>query len=131
MGHPVNGLVEICVVTAGKYNVQALPAEFEGDILEIGPSSGFHDLPADEGRTSKGNLLNAMVLADGLTDSRPVSDDEVEDTRRDAGFAEHIGRHESGQGSQFGGLHDDGVSSAESGVNLPGPHQNCAGKGIK
>ena len=128
VGRPVNGLVEICIV---KDDVRALPAEFEGDILEVGPGSGLHDLPAYEGRTSKCNLLNAVVLADGLSDGRPVSDNEVEDTRRDAGFAEHVGRHESGQGSQLGGLHDNGVSGSESGANLPGPHQDCEGKYIR
>ena len=77
------------------------------------------------------NLLNTVVLADGLADGQPVSDNEVEDTRREAGFTEHVGHHESGQGSQLGGLHDDGVSGCESGANLPGPHQDCESKGIR
>lgn len=126
MSRPVDRLVEVCVV---ENDIRALSTELKGDVLEVTLSGGLHDLPADEGRTSERNLLDTTVLADGLTDGVPVSDDKVKDTRGETNFVHHRSGHESGQRSQFGGLHHDGISGSEGGADLPGPHQDCKGGG--
>ena len=71
------------------------------------------------------------MLANRLTDGIPVSDNEVKDTRGEANLAHHISDYESSQGSQFGGLHHDGVSGSESGADLPAHHQNCGHKHVR
>ena len=128
VGRPVNGLLEICIV---EDDVRALSAKLKGDVLEVTLGCGLHDLPADEGRTSECDLLDATVFADRLTDSVSISDNEVEDTGREASFADHVSGHESGQGSQLGGLHDDGVSGGESRTDFPAPHQDCEHEDIR
>ena len=121
MSCPTNGLVEICVV---EDDVRALSAKLKGNILEVALRSGLHDLPANDGRASERDLLDAVVLADCLTDGVSVSDNKVEDTRGEAGFADHVSGHESSQGCHLGGLHDDSVPGCEGGANLPGKHQD-------
>jgi hypothetical protein len=128
MSCPVDGLVEVCIV---EDNGRTLSTELKGDILEVALGSSLHDLPADEGRASEGNLFDTRVLGDGLTDGRSVPNNEVEDTRGEASFANHIGGDESGQRGQFGGLHDDGVSGGESGADLPAQHHDCENTDIR
>jgi len=124
MSCPVDSLIEICVV---EYNVWALSTKLKGDILEVALGGGLHDLSADEGRTGEGNLVDTMVLGDGLTNSISVSNNKVEDTRREASFTDHVGDHEGGQRSHLGGFHDDDISGGESRADLPAPHQNYGG----
>ena len=121
MSCPLDGLVEIRIV---EDDGRALSTQLKGNILQVALGSGLHDFPADEGRTSERDLFDTAVLADGLTDSISISDNEVEDTRRETDFTDHVGDHESGQGSQFGGLHDDDVSGSERGADLPAQHQD-------
>jgi len=122
---PTNGLLEVGIV---KDDVRALSTQFECDILEVALGGGLHNLPADEGRTGERDLLDPVVPADGLTDGVSVSDNEVEDARGEADFADHVSGHERGQRGQLGGLHDDCVSGGESGTDLPAEHQDWEGK---
>jgi hypothetical protein len=121
MGRPIHCLVKICIV---EDNVWALSTEFKGDVLEVAPSRGLHDLSASEGRTGEGDFIDMGVLADRLTNGVPIADNEVKHTRGETSFVDHLSGHESGQGSKFGGLHDDRVSGGESGADLPAPHQD-------
>ena len=125
MSCPVNRLLEICIV---KDNVRALSTEFKSDVLEVALGSSFHNLSANDGRASEGDLIDTIVLADGLTSDWPVSNDEVKDTRGEANFIDHVSDHESGQRGKLGGLHDNGVSGSKSGANLPAQHQDCEDK---
>jgi len=127
MSCPVNGLLEIRIV---EDDVRALSTQLEGNVLEVALGGGLHNLPANEGRTGECDLLDTVVLADGLTDGVSVSDNEVEDTRGEANFTGHVGDHESSQGSQLGGLHNDDVSGSESGADLPAQHQDWGNKYI-
>ena len=122
MNCPFDGLLEVCVV---EDNDWTFSAELKRDILEVTFGGSLHDLPTDEGRTREGNLFYTMVLADGLTDGMSIPDNEIEDTRGETNFANHVGSDESGQGGQLGGLHDDCVSGGESGADLPAHHQDC------
>ena len=116
MGSPVNGLVEIRVV---EDDIRALSTEFKCDILEIALGRSLHDLPAGDGRTGEGDLLNMRMVADCLTNGIPISNDEVEDASREPNFTNHLRYHESGQRGELGRLHDDSVSGRESGADLP------------
>ena len=122
MCSPVNGLVEVCIV---EDDSRTLSAELESDVLEVAPGRCLHNFPADEGRACEGDLLDVRVPTNRLTDSRSISIDEIEDTGGEASFTNHVGGHESGQRSELRGLHDDDVSSGESGANLPAQHQDC------
>ena len=128
MSCPVDGLIEVRVV---EDDGRTLSTELEGNVLEVALGGGLHDLPADEGRASEGNLFDTRVLGDGLADGRSVPNNEVEDTRGEASFANHICSDEGGQGGQLGGLHDDGVSSGKSGADLPAQHHDCENIDIK
>lgn len=121
MGCPINRLVNLCIV---EDDVWALSAEFKSYVLEIALGGSLHNLPPDEGRASESDFFDMHVLANRLTSGVPISDDEVEYTRGEASLVEHLSRHESGQGSELGRLHDDSVSGGESRADLPTPHQN-------
>ena len=64
------------------------------------------------------------MLADRPTDSVSISHNQVVDARGEASLVDHLSRHESGQWSELGGLHDDGVSGGKSRADLEAPHQN-------
>lgn len=122
MSGPVNRLIEIRI---SKDDSRTLPTKLESDVLEVALRRGLHDFPADEGRASKGDLLDGRVVADRMTGNGSISDDEVEDTRGEASFANHISGHERRQRSQLRGLHHDSVPSSERRANLPAQHQDC------
>ena len=128
MSSPVNRLLEIRI---RKDDSRTLPTKFESDVLEVALRSGLHDFPTDEGRAGERDLLDGGVVGDRMTGNGSVSDDEVEDTRGEAGFVNHFGGHKSGQRSHLGGFHDDGVSGSESGANLPTQHQDCERRWVR
>ena len=75
MASPLDGLFEIRIVVNDR---RTLSSEFEGDLLQVTRSGGFHDLSTDEGASGEGDLFNLRVLGDGLTDCRPVAEDNVD-----------------------------------------------------
>jgi len=52
-----------------------------------------------------------------------VSGEDVDDTRGKTSFVDEVTHPDSGEGSEFGGFEDDGVSGCESGSNFPGQHK--------
>ena len=82
-------------------------------------------LPPDECRTREGDLLNFHVLGDGSADSVAVAIDNVDDTGREAGFADELGELQGGERREFGGLEHDCVAARESRCELPGRDKEC------
>ena len=62
------------------------------------------------------------MLDDHLTD-RAIACDNVEDTRRNPGFAAEIGKKQRCERGVFGGLQDNRVPHGERGCDLPREHQ--------
>ncbi len=50
-------------VGIGQHDRRVVPAEFQGDALQIAAGT-FHDLLAGRGRTGEGNLVDIRVLGD-------------------------------------------------------------------
>lgn len=55
---PVDSLLDVGVF---EDNVRGLATELEGDLLEVGGGSGLHNLSANNGRASEGNLVDVHV----------------------------------------------------------------------
>ena len=137
---PVDGLLNVGIV---EDDIGGLATKLEGDVLEVGLSSGFHDLATDESATSESNLsnkvksavkrsseffvtylLNIVVLADGSTDDMTVTINNVDNARGEASLADELSHEKRGERGKFGWLEDNGVSGSESRADLPGQHHN-------
>ena len=51
------------------HDVRRLSSELESDVLEVGRSSGLHDLSSDESRSGEGDLQDLHVRGDGVSDA--------------------------------------------------------------
>ena len=117
---PVDGLVKVGI---GKDNVGALAAELEGDLLQVGASSRLHNLSANDGGTSEGNLVNAHVGRHGSTGDLSETSDDVDDTWWEARLLYELAGYVCGQRCLLGSLQDDGVTGGNGRANLPCPHE--------
>ena len=115
---PFGSLLEVRVAEDDK---RRLAARLESDVLHR-PRGHLHDLLTGGRGAREGDLVDV-----GMVDERGASDaaqaiDDVDDTRREAGFLDEVGEVEDAEGGLFGGLQDDGVSAGERGAQLPGGH---------
>lgn len=117
---PVNGLLDIGIV---EDNVGGLATKLEGNLLQVGLGSSLHDLAANNGRTSEGNLVDVHVGRDGGTSNPAEAGDDVENARGETSLLNELSKDESRERGLLGGLHDDGVTGGESGADLPGKHE--------
>lgn len=117
---PVNGLLDIGIV---EDNVGGLATKLEGNLLQVGLGGSLHDLAADNGRASEGNLVDVHVGGDGGTSNPAETGDDVENARGETGLLDELSKDESRKRSLLSGLHDDGVTGGESGADLPGKHE--------
>lgn len=117
---PVDGLLDVGIL---EDDVGGLATKLEGDLLEVGRSSSLHDLSANDGRTSEGDLVNVHVRREGGTGSLAVTRDKVEDTSRETSLLNELSEDESGERSLLSSLHDDGVTSGQSRSDLPCQHE--------
>lgn len=118
---PRDGLINVRIV---EDDVGRLSSELESDVLEVGRSSGLHDVSTDESRSSESDLQDLHVGSDGVSDGQSVTVDDVENTLGKTGFEGESGDSESSERSHLGGLEDDTVSSSKGGSELPGEHEN-------
>lgn len=117
---PGNGVVNIGVI---EDDVGALPAQLECDLLQIGASSCFHDLTANDCATGEGYLVDVHVGGNGGTGDLAETGDDVDDTWREAGFLDEATHVESGQRGLLGGLDDNTISAGYGRADLPCPHE--------
>jgi hypothetical protein len=80
-------------------------------------------LSSDEGGSGESNLVNVHVRGDGSTSDLSETRNDVDDTGREASLLAEGGSVETRQRSLFGGLDDDGVTTGNSGTDLPCPHE--------
>jgi hypothetical protein len=117
---PVNGLLDVGVL---EDDVGGLATKLEGDLLEVGGSSSLHDLSANDGGTSEGDLVNVHMRGESGTGSLAVTGDKVEDTGRETSLLDELSEDESGERSLLSSLHDDSVTSGQSRSDLPCQHE--------
>ena len=117
---PGNGIVNVGVV---KDDVGALATKLEGDLLQVGACCSLHDLTADDGGASEGNLVNVHVRGNGGTGGLTKAGDDVDDTRREASLLDELCGVEGRKRGLLGGLEDDSVAASNGGADLPGPHE--------
>ena len=117
---PRDGLLDVGVV---EDNVGRLAAELERHLLEVGGGGGLHDGAADDGRASKGNLVNVHVRREGGAGDLAEAGQQVVDTGGEAGLLDEVGEDEGRQRRLLGSLHDDGVASGQRRANLPREHE--------
>ncbi len=120
MSCPRDSLIEVGVV---QDDVRALPAELECHVLQVALRRVLHDLPPDESRAGKRDLLNVHVFRDRLARGVPVAIDDVDGTRREASFDDEVRNAEGGERRELGWLEDDRVPCREGGAKLPREHQ--------
>jgi hypothetical protein len=117
---PVNGLLDVGVL---EDDVGGLATKLEGDLLEVGGSSSLHDLSANDGGTSEGDLVNVHMRGESGTGSLAVTGDKVEDTGRETSLLDELSEDESGERSLLSSLHDDSVTSGQGRSDLPCQHE--------
>lgn len=117
---PVDGLLNVGVV---EDNVGGLAAQLQGNLLQVGASSGLHDGAADSGGASEGDLVDAHVRGDGGTSDLAEASDNVQDTSGEAGLLDEGSKSQGRQRGLLSGLEDNGVAGGQGGANLPGKHQ--------
>ena len=117
---PRNSVFNIRIV---KYNVWALATEFQGDLLQIRARSRFHNLSANNSRSSESDLVNVHVGRNGSTCYLAETGKDVDDTGWETGFFNELGGVESAEGSLFGGFENDDVAAGDGRANLPCPHE--------
>ena len=74
---PLDSRLKISVL---EDDVGRLSSQLEGDLLQVGGSSGLHDLSTNGSRPGKGDLSDLGVLRDGSTDDGSISVDNVDNT---------------------------------------------------
>lgn len=117
---PVDGLFEIGV---SEDDVGTLASELEGDLLQVGASSRLHDLSADNGGTSEGNLVNVHVGGHGSTGNLAEARDDVDDTWWETSLLHKCGGNKGREGSLLSSLDYNGVTSGDGRANLPRQHE--------
>ena len=117
---PGDGIVDISIV---EHDVRALSTKLKGHLLEIRSGGGLHDLSANNGATGKGDLVDVHVGGHGGTSHLTESGDDVDNASGETSLFDQLGGEESAEGSLFGGLEDDGVTSGKGGAELPCEHE--------
>lgn len=117
---PGDGVLDISIV---EDNVGGLATELEGDLLQVGASSGLHDGSADNGGAGECNLVNVHVGGDGGTSNLSETRDDVDDSWGETSLLNQLSEDETGKRGLLSGLQDDGVTSGKGGANLPCQHE--------
>lgn len=113
LGNNKNGIV--CLVTRSTdHNASSLTTQLKCNFLQVTFSCCFHDLAANDTRSSERHLgdndvsgldrvgcwytylPNIHVLRDGSTDGVSVAVDDIEHTRRKSSFSSEAGNKEGG-----------------------------------
>ena len=113
---PGNGVVDVSVV---EDNVGALPAQFEGDFLQIGASGCFHDLTTNNCTTGESDLVDIHVGGNGSPGDLTETGEDVDDAGWEASFLDEVAHVERGQWGLFGGLENDDITAGNGRANLP------------
>ena len=117
---PVDGLLDVGIL---EDDVGGLATKLEGDLLEVGRGSSLHDLSADDGGTSEGDLVNVHVRRESGTGSLAVTRDKVEDTSGETSLLDELSEDESRERSLLSSLHDNSVTGGQSRSDLPCQHE--------
>lgn len=117
---PRNGVVNVGIL---KDDVGRLATKLEGDLLQVGRGGGLEDCAADDGGTGEGDLVDVHVGRKSGTSDLTETGDDVDDTRREAGFLDECGSDETTKRGLLGGLQDDCVTASNGRANLPCPHE--------
>lgn len=117
---PRDGLLDIGIV---EDDVGGLATKLEGDLLQVGGGSSLHDLATNESRAGESDLVNVHVGRDGSTSNLAETVQQVENTGREASLLDELGEDESRERGLLSSLQDDGVTSGQSGANLPCQHE--------
>jgi hypothetical protein len=117
---PGDGIVDIGI---RKHNVRALATKLKRDLLQVGASSGLHDLAADNSGSGESNLVNVHVGGDGGTSDLTDTREDVDDAWRETSLLNELGCDEGRERGLFSGLENDNIASSDSGANLPCPHK--------
>ena len=117
---PRDGVVNVGVL---EDDVGRLAAELECDLLQVGRGSSLEDCAADDGGAGEGDLVDVHVGGEGGTSDLTETGDDVDDTRREAGFLDECGSDETTKRGLLGGLQDDCVTASNGRANLPCPHE--------
>lgn len=115
---PLGGLLEVGVA---EDHEGRLAAGLEGDVLH-GAGGHLHDLLTGGSGAGESNLVDVRVAHERWAGGSSEAVNDVDDTRREAGFLEEAGHIENAEGGLFGGFQDNGVSACEGRAQLPGGH---------
>src|SRR4051794_29411898 len=114
----LDGLVERAVV---EDDVRGLAAELERQLLPRSRELALDRL-ADVGGAGERDLVDVRVV-DECGPRASVAGDDVHDTGRKLGLAQHVAEEERGQRRRLSRLQYDGIAGGQCGRDLPREHQ--------
>ena len=118
---PLDGLFKVSVV---EDDSRALAAELERNALKIGLRSSLHNLAANQGATRERDLAYVGVFCDSLPSGGTETRHDVENTSRESGLCNELGKLEGRKGGNLRRLQDNSVTSCKSRAELPAGDQN-------
>lgn len=104
-------------------DVGGLATKLEGDLLQVGGGSSLHDLSADDGGTSEGDLVDVHVGGKGSTGSLTEARDKVENTSGEASLLNVLSENKGRERGLLSSLHDNGVTGGQGRADLPCKHE--------
>lgn len=117
---PRDGVVNVGVL---KDDVWRLATKLKSDLLQVGASSGLHDLATDNSRASERDLVDVHVRGNGGTSDLTETRDDVDNTWWETGLLDQAGGDEATKRSLLSGLEDNSVAASDGRANLPRPHE--------
>lgn len=117
---PVDGVVDVGIV---EHDVGRLAAQLERHLLQVRRRGRLHDLPADDGRSGEGNLVNIHVRREGGASGLAEAGDDVHDAWGEAGLLDKLCSHQGGEGGLLGRLQHNHVACCQRRADLPRPHE--------
>ena len=117
---PRNSVLNIRIV---KHNIWALATKLQRNLLQIRTSSRFHDLSANNGRSSESNLVDVHVGRESSSCHLAEARNDVDDTGWETSFFNELGGVESAEGGLLSGFENNNIATGDGRANLPSEHE--------
>ncbi len=111
----VDGSLEVRV---REHDVRALAAELQGDLLDVDRGAAHQGTTGVEAAGER-DEVDVGAVGERLTDPRPRTEDEVDDSGGHARLLEQAGQVDGRERRHLGRLHDRGVARREGRRDLP------------
>lgn len=113
---PRDGVVDVSVV---KDDIGALATQLERDLFQVRASSSFHDLTADDGAASEGDLVDVHMGRECGAGDLAKAGNDVDDAWWETGFLDEFADVEGTERCLLSGLDDNGITTGDGWADFP------------